>query len=187
MNLVETIAANQKAGTPDKSREFIATKLRELVLEYTPEVIEVLHKCGISVSTVLPPKVILAVVVKHLHKNALLRETITKMLLELDGYYNADGKGFAVIGGALSAVGSILAGIGRGQTQTTDTQLQQQQQQMLMQQQQQQLEQDRKRRTTFVVIGISVVVLVGGFFLIRSLTKSGQPQVVQPQIKPALV
>ncbi|WP_066756091.1 hypothetical protein [Crocinitomix algicola] len=141
MKLAEQIIKNQNAGELAKNRELIKIKLKELVFDFTDQVLEVLHKTGIAVSRVLPDEVILTIVVKHLPNNPAFREAISHMILELDEQYNADGEnkgsGLAIIGGALSAVGTVLAGIGRGQN--TNTQLQEQQ--YYMQQQEQQIEQ----------------------------------------------
>lgn len=181
MKLTEQILNNQQSGLLNKNEQLIKIKLKELVFDYTDEVVEVLHKTGIPVSSVLPDDVILTIVVKHLRKNDELREVISKMLLELDGYYRAegekDGQGLAVIGSALSAVGNILAGIGRGQFQNTDEQ-QQQQQYYMQQQQQKQMEQDRKRQTTFIVIGVSIFLLLGAVLAFRAINKAEIPQTV---------
>lgn len=181
MKLAEKIIKNQQAGQLVKNEELIKIKLKELVFDYTDEVLEVLHKTGIAVSRVLPDDVILTVVVKHLPKNPQLREAISHMILELDEQYNADGEnkgqGLAIIGGALSAVGTVLAGIGRGQFQNTDAQLQQQQYYMQMQQQQQ-MEQDRKRRTTWIIIGISAFAILGAMLAFRAAGKAGKVEAV---------
>lgn len=174
MDLAEQILRNQQAGLLKKNEQLIKIRLKELVYDYTDEVIEVLHKTGIAVSAVLPDDVILTIVIKHLAKNDEFRMVISKMLLELDGHYSADGekdgKGLAIIGGALSAVGSVLAGIGQGQFNNTG----QQQQQMFMvqQQQQRQIEQDRKRRTTFIIIGVSIVLLIAAVLVFRTPPKN---------------
>src|SRR5690606_6921821 len=84
MKLAETIVNNQRSGFLKKNDQLIRMKLKELVFDYTDEIVEVLHKTGIPASAVLPANVILTIVVKHLGKNAELREVIGKMLLELD-------------------------------------------------------------------------------------------------------
>lgn len=170
MKLAAQIATNEQTGQLQKNEQLVKIKLRELVFDYTDEVIEVLHKTGVPVSSVLPDEVILTIVVKHLGKNNQLREVISKMLLELDGYYGADGdgKGLAIIGGALTAVGTILASIGKGQQPTEPLDGQR----IYAQDQQQQLEQERKRRTILVVVGISIVLLIGAVFAFRALQKS---------------
>ena len=181
MKLADTILANQKSGLLSSNQQLVGNKLKDLVFEYTDAVLEVLHKCGIIASTVLPPKVVLAIVIKHIGKNQLLRETIAKMLLEMDGFYNATGTGVTIIGGALSAVGSVLAGIGRGQINNNTDTTYQVQNQLMMQQQQQQLDADKRRRTAFVITGISLVVILSAILIIRSVTKAGQ---VQPKLIP---
>jgi len=177
MNLTEQILSNQESGLLKKNEQLIKIRLKELVYDYTEEVVEVLHKTGITASTVLPDDVILTIVLKHLATNNELRDIISQMLLELDSHFNADGerdgKGLAIVGGALSAVGSVLAGIGRGQFQNTE---QQQQQLYFMQQQQQQrqMEQDRRRRTTFIVVGVSIVLLIGAVVAFKAMKNSSQ-------------
>ncbi len=177
MELATQITNNQRAGLLKKNEQLIKIKLKELVFDYTDEVIEVMHKTGIAASAVLPNDVLLTIVIKQLSKNAAFREVISKMLLELDGHYGADGDGtgLATIGGALSAVGNVLASIGRGNFQNSDGQ-QQQQQLLIQQQQQMQMEQDRKRRTTFIVVGISIGLLVVALFIFKTIKKTS-PQV----------
>lgn len=181
MKLAEQIIRNQNAGQLAKNNQLIKIKLKELVYDYTDEVLEVLHKTGVAVSRVLPDDVILTVVVKHLPKNPQLREVISQMILELDDHYSADGEnsgqGLTIIGSALSAVGTVLAGIGRGQYQNSDAQIQQQQMYMQMQQQQQ-MEQDRKRRTTWIVIGISAFLIIGAILAFRAVSKKKQLEAV---------
>lgn len=170
MNLAQTIISNEKSGQLQKNRLIIASRLSELVSRYSDQVIEVLHKSGITLSSVLPKKVVLTILVKNLHRNKLLRETITKMLFEMDGYYNAEGEKLTILGGALSAVGTILSGIGRGQTQSDQSQVEQQL--AIQQQQQQQIAQDQKRRTTIIVISISVIVILGAVFIFLAYKKA---------------
>ncbi len=173
MKLAQIILENERKKQNEKNRLLIRIRLKELVYAYPDEVTEVLQKTGVAVSAILPPSVLLAVVVKHIANNSELREVISKMLLELDGYASADGQTWQAIGGAVSAIGSVLSGIGRSQGQQTvsDAELQK------IQLQKQQEEEERKaraRRTRNIVIGISisVVVIVGIILLVRHFKKA---------------
>lgn len=181
MELANQILKNQQSGLLKKNDQLVKIKLRELVFDYTDEVVEVLHKTGVAVSSVLPDNVILTIVVKHLDENNELREVISQMLIELDGHYNLDGQkngqGLAIIGSSLSAVGNILAGIGRGQYQNTDVDQEQQEYNLQKQQQEKQAEQDKKRRTTFIIISFSVVLLITAILLLK------KPKAIVPQVQ----
>lgn len=159
MKLAEVILSNERNNKSLKNRELLRIRLKELVYAYPKEVNEVLQKTGFAVSSVLPNSVVLAIVIKHLKTNSELREVIAKMLLELDGYASADGQGWQFVGGALSAVGSVLAGIGRSQGQGQQTMSDAQ----IAELKKKQLEDEKeakKRKTRNWIIGISVGVLV---------------------------
>ena len=173
MKLAQIILENERNKQNNKNRLLIRIRLKELVYAYPDEVTEVLQKTGVAVSTILPPSVLLAVVVKHIADNSELREVISKMLLELDGYAAADGQTWQAIGGAVSAIGSVLSGIGRSQGQQTASDAEFQK----MQLQKQQQEEERKakaRRTRNIVIGISisVVVIIGIILAMRHFKKA---------------
>lgn len=167
MKLAQTIMENEKANRQQQSRELLRIRLRELVFAYPKEVTEVLHKTGVPVSSVLSSPVLLAVVVKHLSKNPQLREAIAHMILEMDGYASADGSKWQVIGGAVSAVGSVLSGLGRSQSQkneseSTTAQLQAEHQKEL------EAQKARSRRNTIIIIGISAIVIIAIVVVMRA-------------------
>lgn len=179
MRLAETILQNEKSGQNKKNEQLIRIKLKELVSSYPSETLEVLQKTGVQIKSILPPKVLFAIVVKHIHKNSKLREAISKMLLEMDGFHRADGKWAGIIGGALSAVGSVLTGIGRGQFQQTDQA--RALEEARIREMQRQAEADRRRRTTtWVVIGGLVITVSVIVLAIRQMNKGKN---VQPKIQ----
>lgn len=173
MKLAEIILENERNKQDSKNRSLVRIRLKELVYAYPGEVAEVLQKTGVAVSAVLPPSVLLAIVIKHIANNSELREVISKMLLELDGYASADGQGWQLIGGAVSAIGSVLSGIGRGQGQQAMSEAQLQQMQIQKQQEQEEKE-ARARKTRNIVIGIAIsaVVIVGIILLVRHFKKA---------------
>lgn len=169
MKLAQTIMENEKANRQQQSREILRIRLRELVFSYPKEVTEVLHKTGVPVSSVLSSPVLLAVVVKHLPKNPQLREAIAQMILEMDGYASADGSKWTVIGGAVSAVGSVLSGLGRSQSQkneseSTAAQLEAEHQKEL------EAQKARNKRNTIIIISIALIVIIGIVVAMRTAT-----------------
>lgn len=180
MKLAQIILENERNKEDEKNRSLVRIRLKELVYSYPSEVAEVLQKTGVAVSAILPPSVLLAIVIKHLPDNSELREVISKMLLELDGYVSADGQGWQLIGGAVSAIGSVLSGIGRSQgQQASEAQIQQMQ---LQKQQEQEEKEARAKRTRNILIGIgiSVVVIVGIIITIHQIKKAKAKTVVTP-------
>lgn len=169
MKLAETILENERNQMEAENNALIRSRLKELVYAFPKETLEVLHKSGVSVGVALPSPVMYSVVVKHLATNSQLRESIAKMLLEADGYSSADGAVWQMVGGALSAVGSVLGGIGRGQKEQSDTDAEKQAQLM---QQQLDLERAKRTRQTWLIIGVSVVVIVAVILGIRAYQKS---------------
>ncbi len=161
MRLAEIVLENERNNQIEKSNQLVRIRLKELVYAYPNEMLQILHKTGIAVSTLLPASVLYSVVVKNVQINSELREAVAKMLLELDDYSSADGstsQKWQIVGGSLSALGSILSGIGRSQTeqnQTVNT--------AELDQAKQQAEQEKNKRvrTTWLIVGISVVVIVG--------------------------
>lgn len=168
MKLAQTILENERNNAPDKNLQLVRVRLKEMVYAYPDEVKTVLHKTGVPVSTVLPPSVLHAIVVKNLATNAELRETIGKMLLELDSYASADGAGWQLIGGSLAAIGSVLTGIGRSQgvQAEADANLEAE-----AYKKQLEMEQAKRRRMLWLTIGISAVVIIGIIIAFKTLGK----------------
>lgn len=158
MTLAQKIMDNERKQLARQNKELVRQRLQNVVYAYPKQVIEVLHKTGVSVGAVLPSPVLYAVVVKNLSTNSELRDTIAKMILETDGYSSADGQGWQLVGGALAAVGSVLSGIGRGKTEqaSADSQLQKENQQL---QQQIDMANAQRQRTMWLTIGIAAVVI----------------------------
>lgn len=156
MILADKILENERNQKFDENKALVLKRLKELVYAFPNETLQVLRKTGIPVNGLLPSPVLFAVVVKNLDKNSQFREAIANMLLEADTYANANGQGWQVVGGVVSALGSVLSGIGRGQTQQTTTDSDKQAQII-----QQQLDAERAKRTrnTWIIIGISVVTI----------------------------
>jgi hypothetical protein len=102
------------------------------------------------------------------------------MILEMDEYVSMSGESWGMIGGALSAVGSVLAGIGRSQNVTPD------QQQILLQQQKMQEELEREkaksRRTTWIVIGVSLIVVIGLVLAFKASKKAVEAAELNPKL-----
>ena len=136
-------------------------RLKELVYAFPNDVLRVLHKTGIQVSTLVPSPVLYVIVIKNLESNTELREAIAKMLLELDGYASADGtgQGWQLAGNIVSAVGTVLNGIGRSQaTPNSATTLTAEEKQQLIDQAD--AEKAKGQRRMWLAIGIGVVVVV---------------------------
>ncbi len=184
MKLAETILENERNQREAENNKLVRTRLKEVVYAFPKETLEVLHKSGVSVGVALPSPVMYAVVVKHLATNSQLRESIARMLLEADSYSSADGAVWQMVGGALSAVGSVLGGIGRGQKEQSDADAEKQAQ---LAQQQLELERAKRNRQMWMWIGISVVVIIGIIIGIRAFMKAKSTTVVKPgnAIKPA--
>lgn len=175
MKLAQTILENERNGNQQKNKQLIERKLKELVYTYPNEVSQVLIKTGVQLRSDFPPAVLLVVVIKHIHKNSELRDAVSKMILEMDGYYNSDGRWTGIIGGALSAVGSVLSGIGQGQFNNSN-----QQQQFQLEQQRMQLaaEQERLKRRSrgWIIFGVSLVMVAGIIAVIAMIKKSKKKQ-----------
>jgi hypothetical protein len=170
MNLAAKIIENERKQLPDENRKLVGLRLKELVYAFPKQTLEVLHKTGVAVSTILPSPVLYAIVVKNLPSNSELREAVGQMLLEMDGYSSADGsQKWQLVGGALAAVGSVLSGIGRGQTQQNNTEADKQAQ---LAQQQLDLERAKRNRQMWLIIGISTVVLIAVILGIKAFNKS---------------
>lgn len=170
MRLGEVVLENERQGKNLKNEQLVRLKLKELVFAYPNEVAEVLQKTGVNLTAKLPAMVLHAIVIKNVHKNSTLRDAISKMILEMDGYLRADGQWAGIIGGALSAVGSVLTGIGRGQFQNTDGQIQLQQQQMQMEAQRRE-EEAKRRRNGWLIFGIALVAIAGIILTVRMIQK----------------
>lgn len=183
MKLAETILSNERQQLAEENKKLIRLRLKELVYAFPKETLEVLHKTGVQIGAILPPAVVYAVVIKHLAGNSELREAIAKMLLEADGYSSADGQGWQLVGGALSAVGSVLSGIGRSQNQQVETDAEKQAELM---QQQLDLERAKRTRQTWIIIGISAIVLVAIILGVRAYMKSKAASVVTEKTADAL-
>jgi hypothetical protein len=181
MKLAETILENERNQKGAENNALVRTRLKELVFAFPKETLEILHKSGVSIGSILPSPVMYAVVVKHLATNSQLREAIAKMLLEADGYSSADGGIWQMVGGALSAVGSVLGGIGRGQKEQSDTDAEKQAQLM---QQQLDLERSKRTRQMWLIIGISAVVLTAVIIGIRAYQKS--KVAIKPTVTPKI-
>lgn len=179
MNLAEKIIDNERKQLTSENRKLVGLRLKELVYAFPKQTLEVLHKTGVSVGAILPPHIVYAVVVKHLPSNAELRESVGKMILEMDGYSSADGQGWQLVGGALAAVGSVLSGIGRGQTQQTTTDADKQAQ---LAQQQLDLERAKRTRQMWLFIGGSALVILILILGIRAYNKSKVIPVSVPKV-----
>lgn len=169
MKLAEKVLENERNQRQAENNSLIRTRLKELVYAFPNETLEILHKTGVSVGAVLPAPVMYAVVIKHLPSNSMLREAIARMLLEADGYSSADGQTWQMIGGALSAVGSVLGGIGRGQKEQSEVDADKQQQLM---QQQLDLERAKRTRQTWIWVGVAIVATIAIVIGIRAYMKS---------------
>ena len=171
MRLADTVLENERLRKTKKNEQLVRLKLRELVFAYPSEISQVLKKTDVKLNSDLPAVVLFAIVVKNIHKNSRLREAIAKMLLEMDGFYRAEGQWAGIIGGALSAVGSVLTGIGQGQANNTPDQLKLQQQQLELQKEQE-AQQAKRRRNGWLIFGVSLVVIAGVILTIKMIKKS---------------
>lgn len=169
MKLAEKILENERNQRGAENKALVRSRLKELVYAFPKETLEILHKTGVPIGTVLPSPILYAVVVKHLAKNSQLREAIARMLIEADGYASANGEIWQMVGGALSAVGSVLGGIGRGQREQSEVDAEKQAQLM---QQQLDLERAKRTRQTWLIVGVSVVVLIALIIGVRAYMKS---------------
>ena len=183
MKLAEKILENERNQKGAENKTLVRSRLKELVYAFPKETLEILHKTGVPIGVILPPPVLFAVVVKHLASNSQLREAIARMLIEADGYASANGEIWQMVGGALSAVGSVLGGIGRGQREQSDNDAEKQAQLL-----QQQLDNERAKRTrqTWMIVGISVVVLIALIIGIRAYMKSKATSAVEEISKSAV-
>lgn len=179
MKLAETIIENERNKKSEENKHLVRLRLKELVYAYPKETLEVLHKTGVPISSILPSAVLYAVVVKHLAVNSELRESIAKMLFDLDGYSSADGKGWQLVGGALSAIGSVLSGVGRSQTEQATSESKQQAELM---QQQLDLERQKRNRQMWIVIGVSSLILIAILIGVRAYMKSKALPATTPKI-----
>lgn len=182
MKLAEIISENNRKGLQYKNQELIRLRMKELAYEYPDQVSIVLNKTGVHFSSKLPPSVLYAIMLKHASKNEKLREAISKMLLEMDGYLGADGQWAGIIGSALTAVGSVVSGIGQGQFQNGDQQVALRQME-IEREQQRQADQDRRRRNGWLIFGVSVVVISGLVIFIKMRQKK---QKVAKQLIPSV-
>lgn len=170
MKLAQTIVENERAKNDKLNSEIIGKRLKDLVYQYNDETVQLLHKTGVAVSSVLPSSVLHAIVIKNLATNSELRDAIAKVILEEDNNYaSADGSSWQLIGGALGAVGSVLSGLGRGQADkaTTDAQADQ-----IELQKQMQLERDKAKRIFWTTVGVSAILVIGLIIGIVALMKS---------------
>lgn len=167
MSLAQKILDNERNGHTAKNAKIVGIRLKELVYAYPKEVTRVLHQTGIAVSSLLPTSVLYAIVVKNLPLNSEFRETIGKMILDADSYVAANGHGWQIFGGALSALGSILSGVGRG-TQTTSAT---DQQNAELQKQLDEQEAKRKQNNLFMWIGGAVVTIILIILIVKLVKK----------------
>ncbi len=158
MKLAEIIVENERKKQADKNKLLVRQRVKDLVYSFPNEVLQVLHRTGVAVSTLLPAPVLYAVVVKHVQRNSELRDAIAKMLIEMDGYASADGTTLSLVASSLTAVGSVLAGIGRSQSEQQTTEIK-----TMQNDYEQQIEQEKARakRDRWVTIGICGLVIVG--------------------------
>lgn len=177
MKLAQTIMQNERDNQTEKNAQLVRIRLKELVYAFPQETLQVLHKTGVPVSGVLPAGVLHAVVIKNLAGNSELREAIGKMLLELDGYSSADGAGWQLVGGSLAAIGSVLSGIGRSQGTQAAPDATMQQEAL---KQQLEMEQAKQRRKTWLIIGISVVVIIGVIIGFKAFGSKPKPKLAMP-------
>lgn len=182
MKLAETIIENERNQKNAENNALVLSRLKELVYSFPKETLEILHKNGVPIGTALPSPVLFAVVVKHLASNSQLRESIAKMLIEADGYSSANGEVWQMIGGAVTAVGSVLSGIGRGQREQSNADSEKQAQIL---QQQLDNQQAKSKRTMWITIGISVVVITALVIGISIYLKSKSALKVDVKTTPA--
>ncbi len=166
MTLLETIVSNERQSNHARNKLLIEKHLQKLVEEYPNEVREVLHRTGVPVSSAIPTNLLSYIIVKNVEKNPELKEAISKMIIENDGYSSADGTKWQLIGGAVTAVGSVLSGLGRSQTQkevteSSTAQLEAEHKKEL------EAQQKKNRRNTIIIIGVSLVVLIGVVMAIK--------------------
>jgi len=180
MSLAEKLIENERTKQCEESKKLVLARLKDLVYAFPEQVQEVLHKTGVPITGNLPTSVKYAIVIKHLDRNSALRESIAKMLLEMDGYSSADGQGWQLVGGAMSAVGSVLAGIGRGQTKQAETDNSAQVDQM---QQQLETERAKQKRQLWMFAGILLLTIVTILLIVRAMNKKAVP--ASPQVAPS--
>lgn len=173
MRLGEIVLHNEKQGQAGKNGKLVRLKLSELISTYPAEVTEVLQKTDVPLTAGLPPKVIYAVVVKHLGKNSTLRDAIAKMLLEMDGYHNAVGW-VTVLGSALTAVSSVLSGISRGQNGQNGTTTQAELERQRLEMERQRAEEAARRRRNGWLIAGGFVLAAALIILIIRLVKGNK-------------
>lgn len=160
MKLAEIILENERTKQSEKNTQLVTARLKELVYAFPNEVLRVLHKTGVQVSTLAPAPVLFTVVVQNIGSNALLRDAVSKMILELDGYAQADGQGqgWQLAGNIVSAVGTVLTGIGRSQTPVNGSSISAEEKQNLIDQAE--AEKAKGQRRMWIAIGVSVVVVI---------------------------
>lgn len=169
MRLAETIIENERNQKNAENHALVRTRLKELVYSFPKEILEILHKTGVPIGTALPSPVVYAILIKHLGSNSQLREAIAKMLIEADGYSSANGEVWQMVGGAVTAVGSVLSGIGRGQREQSNADTEKQAQVLQTQLDNQQA---KSKRIMWVTIGISLVVITAIIIVIVAYMKS---------------
>ena len=173
MKLAETILENERTKNSRNNNEIVGQRLKALVYGFNNETVQLLHKTGVTVSSVLPSSVLHAIVIKHLATNSELREAIAQVLLEQEeSYSSADGSKWQFVGGAMTALGSVLSGLGRGQTEKATTEANQDQIEL---QKQLEMERAKAKRTTWLIVGISTVVMIGIILGFVAYTKSKKP------------
>ena len=160
MKLAEIILENERKQQTEKNTQLVSARLKELVYAFPNEVLRVLHKTGLQVSSLAPSAVLYAVVINNVESNPELKDAIAKMILELDGYAQADGEGqgWSLAGNIVSAVGTVLTGIGRSQAPVNGSSISAEEKQNLIDQAE--AEKAKGQRRTWIAIGISVVVIV---------------------------
>lgn len=156
MKLAEILVENGNKNQTEKSSQLVRIRLKELVYAFPNDVLRVLHKTGISVSSLMPPSILHSIVIKNLDSNIELREDITKMLLELDGYASADGQILQIAGNVASGLGTILLGIGRSQTSQTQSISEAEKQQY---EEQIESEKIKSTRRMWLAIGVGIVII----------------------------
>lgn len=170
MKLAEIIIENERNKQKEKSRQLVLSRLKEMVYAFPKEVLQVLHRTGVPVSTLLPTPVLYAVVVKNVQQNLELRDAVAKMLIEMDGFASADGTVMSIVASSLTAVGSVLAGIGRSQQQETEAKTTTKENELQKQLEAQEAQANRK---FWLTVGIGAVILIG---VLISFSVFGKPK-----------
>lgn len=183
MKLGELVLENKRIGATQKNEQLIRIRLKELAYAYPDEVTEVLIKTGVQLRSKLPSSVLYAILIKNAPTNALLSDALAKMILEMDSYLQADGgkAWVGILGSTLSAVGSVISGIGRGQNENSADQLALQKMQY-EQEKKDKEEQAARVKRGWIIFGISVALITALIIAIRIIRKKNAGKSPQPLI-----